>query len=104
MMRKEMAFYQLLFEESTAEKLIEVGLDPAIGVTHWGWFYPASNYLYVEPVKPRSMTSVINALGKLVDAYLTQDFPYKYFWKKCDKCGFKNSCEAAGGGQSYDWF
>jgi len=104
MMRKEMAFYQLLFEESTAETLIAAGLDPAIGITHWGWFYPASNYLYVEEVKPRSMTSVLASLGKLVDAYLTQDFPYKYFWKKCDKCGFNKNCEAAGGGDTYDFF
>tara|TARA_R100001509_G_C4870091_1_gene216374 strand:- start:958 stop:1854 length:897 start_codon:yes stop_codon:yes gene_type:complete len=103
-MRKEMAFYQLLFEECEEQVLIDAGLDPTIGVTHWGWFFPASNYIYVEEVKKRSMTSVLNSLGKLVDAYLAEDFPYQYFYKKCDKCGFKNNCEAAGGGTTYDWF
>ena len=103
-MRKEMAFYQLLFEESTVEKLEEVGLDPEVGLTHWGWFFPASNYLYVEEVKSRSMTSVYNAMRKLVTAYRDADFPFQFFYKKCQKCGHYDHCEAAGGGENYDWF
>ena len=107
MMRKEMAFYQLLFEECEAETIEAAGLDPNTPITHWGWFYPFSNYLYVEEVKSRSMTSVIAAMGKLVDAYLTQDFPYKSFYKKCEKCGYYNNCEATEsmrGVENYDWF
>lgn len=104
-MRKEMAFYQLLFEESTVEELESAGLDPSIGMTHWGWFFPASNYLYVEEVKARSMTSVQNAIKKLINAYMEQDFPFKFFYKKCQKCGHYEHCEAAGaGGENYDWF
>lgn len=103
-MRKEMAFYQLLFEECDEQTLIDAGLDPSIGITHWGWFYPASNYIYVEEVKKRSMTSVLNSMQKLVDAYLTQTFTASPFYKKCDKCGYKTACEAAGGGVNYDFF
>jgi len=103
-MRKEMAFYQLLFEESTVETLEKVGLDPEIGLTHWGWFFPASNYLYVEEVKSRSMTSVYNAMRKLVTAYRNADFKFEFFYKKCIHCGHYDHCEAAGGGENYDWF
>jgi len=103
-MRKEMAFYQLLFEEATVEALEEAGLNPEIGMTHWGWFFPASNYLYVEEVKSRSMTSVYNSIRKLITAYRDEEFPFKFFYKKCQKCGHYEHCEAAGGGENYDWF
>ena len=103
-MRKEMAFYQLLFEECEAEDLIKLGIDPTYGITSWGWFFPASNYIYVEEVKSRSMTSVINSLKKLVIAYFEKEFPHKFFYKKCEKCGHYEHCDATGGVNTYDWF
>ena len=103
-MRKEMAFYQLLFEECEAEDLIKQGIDPTHGITSWGWFFPASNYIYVEEVKSRSMTSVMNSLKKLVTAYFEKEFPHKFFYKKCEKCGHYEHCDATGGVNTYDWF
>ena len=35
-MRKEMAYYKLLMEEADGERFNNI--------THWGWFYPDSNY------------------------------------------------------------
>tara|TARA_R110002167_G_scaffold73737_5_gene206511 strand:- start:937 stop:1806 length:870 start_codon:yes stop_codon:yes gene_type:complete len=104
LMRKEMAFYQLLFEEATVETLEKAGLDPSIGVTHWGWFFPASNYVYVEEVKTRSMTAVLNSMRKLIKAYIEADFPYAFFIKKCVHCGHYGHCEAAQEDNNYDWF
>ena len=103
-MRKEMAFYQLLFEECEEENLIKQGIDPTHGITSWGWFFPASNYIYVEEVKSRSMTSVINSIKKLVTSYFEKEFPHKFFYKKCEHCGHYEHCDAVGGVNTYDWF
>ena len=103
-MRKEMAFYQLLYEEADPDELEALGLNPHIGISHWGWFFPKSNYIFVEEVKKRSMTSVINSIQKLVDAYMLKEFPFSYFHKKCIHCGHFDHCEATGGGTNYDWF
>ena len=103
-MRKEMAFYQLLYEQADEDELIALGLDPKYRVTHWGWIFPKSNYIYVEEVKPRSMTSVVNSIQKLIDAYMMKQFDFSYFHKKCVHCGHFDHCEATGGGTNYDWF
>ena len=58
-MRQEMAFYQLMIENCT-EILAKNGLNKDMEVSHWGWYYPAANHITVEPVKKRSMTSVMN--------------------------------------------
>lgn len=102
-MRKEMAFYKILFDNATDEDKIEAGLDPDIEFGHWGWFFPASNYIYIEPVKARTETSVFNAMQKLVDAYMIKEFPYDDFYRKCQKCGLFSICEKGEGGISYDW-
>ena len=52
-MRKEMAFYQLLIENAEDEVLIKNGLDPNKRVTHWGWYYPVSNYVFSQEVKKK---------------------------------------------------
>ena len=103
-MRKEMAFYQLLYENADEEELIKMGLDPQYNITHWGWIFPKSNYIFVEETKARSMTSVMNSIQKLVDAYMLKEFPFSYFHKKCVHCGHFEHCEATGGGTNYDWF
>ena len=68
-MRSEMAYYKLLIEQATDEELIESGLDPDIPVTHWGWFYPDSNFLYVEDCVKASQTAVAKKFAKLIEAY-----------------------------------
>ena len=94
-MRKEMAFYKLLYENCPDEILIEKGLEPNLSMSHWGWYYPASNYVLVEPVKKRSETAVIKGIQDLIEAYENGVFPTKYFYKTCSFCSFFNICEVA---------
>ena len=104
MMRKEMAFYKLLFDNATDEDLIEAGLDPDIPFTHWGWYYPASNYVWVEKVSNRSEQAMFRSMNKLLSAYQEQEFNFEYYYKKCIHCGHYDHCEAAAGGSQYEWF
>ena len=73
-----MAFYQLLIESAEDEVLIKNGLDPNKKVTHWGWYYPVSNYVFSEGVKKRTMTSVMNNIAKLIWSYENSHFPAKF--------------------------
>ena len=102
-MRKEMAFYKLLYENATEESLEKAGLDPAIPFTHWGWYFPASNYVYAEKVSDRSEQAMLRSIAKLINSYKEDEFDFAYFYKKCIHCGHFNHCEAAGGGEN-DWF
>ena len=102
-MRKEMAFYKLLFDNTTDEDKIAAGLDPEIEFTNWGWFFPASNYIFLEPVKAKTEHSVLNSMRKLVDSDMIMEFPFDDFYKKCRKCGLYSVCEKGEGGISYDW-
>jgi hypothetical protein len=102
-MRKEMAFYKLLYDNASDEDKIAAGLDPSMEFGYWGWFFPASNYIFLEPVKPRTEQSVQNAMQKLVDSYMLREFPFDDFYKKCRKCGLYSVCEKGEGGISYDW-
>tara|TARA_R110002020_G_C16242577_1_gene769213 strand:+ start:785 stop:1651 length:867 start_codon:yes stop_codon:yes gene_type:complete len=95
MMRKEMAFYKLLFENAEDTQLIENKLDSSIPITHWSWYYPASNYVYVEGVKTSSATAVRNGLAELVHAYENRNFPAKYFARTCASCSYFGICDAA---------
>jgi hypothetical protein len=104
MMRKEMAFYKLLYESAEDEQKIEAGLDPSINVTHWGWFYPASNYVYGEKVSKRTTTAVLKSIDKLIQHYKDNEFPADFFIKKCVHCGHYDHCEAVGGGNGYDFW
>ena len=103
-MRKEMAFYKLLFENADPDSIREAGLDPDIPITHWGWYFPASNYVYAEDVQKRSTTAVLNSMNKLIGAYQEDEFPAAYYYKKCIHCGHYDHCEAASGGSQHDWF
>ena len=94
-MRKEMAFYELLLINAPDEVMIKNGLDPNDKVTHWGWYYPAANYIYAEPRKTRSMTSVMNNIAKLIHHYEKDMFPAKYFYKTCANCSFFGICDEA---------
>ena len=102
-MMKEMAFYKMLFDNATDEEKIAEGLDPNMEFGYWGWFFPASNYIFLEPVKARTEQSVLNSMQKLVDSYMTKEFPFDDFYKKCRKCGLFSVCEKGEGGITYDW-
>ena len=95
MMRKEMAFYKLLFDNSSPDVLRENGLNPEYDMKYWGWYYPASNYTYVEECKASSHTAVLKGLVELVAAYEKDDFYAKYFFKTCSNCSFYGICEKA---------
>tara|TARA_Y100000592_G_C5413942_1_gene289606 strand:+ start:91 stop:1008 length:918 start_codon:yes stop_codon:yes gene_type:complete len=94
-MRKEMAFYQLMIESAPEEVLIKNGLTKDMKVTHWGWYYPVSNYMYVEEAKKRSMTSVVDGIAKLLHAYEQGIFAPKFYFKTCSHCSFFGICDAA---------
>lgn len=94
-MRKEMAFYQLLIELAPDEVLEKNGLTRDMKVTHWGWYYPVSNYVYVEPIKTRTMTSVKDSIARLLQAYEQENFPTKFFLKTCAHCSYFGICDGA---------
>ena len=101
MMRKEMAFYKILFENTPNAELEEMGLDPEIPMSHWGWYYPAANYIYVEDAKKSSMTAVKKGIAEMIHSYETGIFPTKYFAKTCSNCSFFGICDAA---NTESWF
>ena len=103
-MRKEMSFYKLLFESADPELVRSFGLDPEIPITHWGWYFPPSNYVYAEPVSNRSAVAMLNSMDKLINSYLENEFAAAYYYKKCIHCGHYDHCEAADGGTQNDWF
>ena len=99
-MRKEMAFYQLLIENAPDEVLIKNGLEPNVPVTHWGWYYPAANYVFAESNrykngKLRAREAVLNNIAKLIHAYENDVFPTKFFFKTCSHCSYFSMCDAA---------
>lgn len=94
-MRKEMAFYKYVFDSCSDEMLRENGLDPDISVTHWGWFYPASNYCYTEPIVKASTTAMLKSISNLIVAYQDGLFPTKFFARTCATCSFYGICDAA---------
>ena len=95
MMRKEMAFYKILMENATDLSLANAGIDRDIPITNWGWYYPASNYIQVEPVKKQSINAVYKGITKLIKAYEEKSFPAKYYYKTCSHCSFESICPAA---------
>tara|TARA_R100001198_G_C5236013_1_gene213924 strand:+ start:1798 stop:2679 length:882 start_codon:yes stop_codon:yes gene_type:complete len=101
MMRKEMAFYKILFENTPNEELEAMGIDPSLPISHWGWYYPAANYIYVEDAKKSSMTAVKKGIAEMIHSYETGIFPTKYFAKTCSNCSFFGICDAA---NTESWF
>ena len=93
--RRELAFYKLLFEGSEEERLHELGLDPNIPISNWGWYYPESNYLQIEKAKKRSITGVMNGFAKMIHAYEKNQFDAKYYYKTCPDCSYFNICDVA---------
>ena len=85
-MRREMAFYKLLMDSSP---------DWEGEVNKWGWYYPASNHIYLEDVNKRSETSMLKAIADLLYAYELDEFKPSYFYKKCTWCSYQDLCPAA---------
>ena len=95
-MRQEMAFYELLIHNSPEEVLTKYGLTTDMRVTHWGWYYPAANYVTVEEKTKRAMTSVMYRITKLIYAYEQGEFKEKFYAPMCSKwCSFFGICPAA---------
>jgi len=94
-MRKEMAFYKILIENCSDAVLRQAGLEPNVPVTHWSWYYPTSNYIYVEEVKKSSTTSVMKSIARLIHAYEQKNFPAKFFYRTCAHCSYFGICESA---------
>tara|TARA_R110002020_G_scaffold184548_3_gene381675 strand:+ start:12516 stop:13421 length:906 start_codon:yes stop_codon:yes gene_type:complete len=105
-MRKEMAFYKVLFEQATDEQKIKFGLDPEIPIKQWGWYFPASNYMYIEKCLTRSTTGVWSSIRNLITSYYQDNFEFKWFYKKCIHCNHVEICEASSKQENdhYDWF
>ena len=95
-MRQEMAFYQLLLENAPSEVMEKYGLTTDMKVSHWGWYYPAANYVYVEENTKRAMTSVMFRIAKLIYSYEQNNFKEKFFYKMCAEwCSYFGICPAA---------
>ena len=98
-MRGEMAFYKLLMdlaEDENGERLFPP-------VTKWGWYYPESNYCYLEEIKASSVTALSKRFVKLIWSYENNKFPASFYYRKCQHCSFLGLCEAAGETGLEDW-
>jgi CRISPR/Cas system-associated exonuclease Cas4 (RecB family) len=93
--RKEMAFYKFLVENANQESLDAAGIDRDIPITHWGWYYPESNHIHVEPVKKASMSSLTRLFVNMIKSYEDDNFEAKYYYKTCQHCSFYPICEKA---------
>jgi CRISPR/Cas system-associated exonuclease Cas4 (RecB family) len=81
-----MAFYKLLMDTSP---------DWDGEVTKWGWYYPASNHIYLEDVNTRSENAMLKSIADLIYAYELDEFEPSYFHKKCVWCSYQDLCPAA---------
>ena len=91
--------------QTMLDVLEEAGIDRDIPITHWGWYYPVSNYIETEPVKQTSINAVMRGITQLIKAYEDkhnggEQFPTKYYFKTCQHCSFMPICDAA---QSEVW-
>ena len=94
-MRKEMAFYKLLFDESTDAHLRENGIDPQYEMPHWGWYFPVANHIQVEKVKKISESAMLKGIANLLHAYENNDFEGKYNERSCASCSYFSICPTA---------
>lgn len=95
-MRKEMAFYKLMIENCEEEILDKFGLSKDMEVTHWGWYYPASDFVFTEKVQKRSTTAVMHGIAKLIHAYEQKQFKARQFYANiCTNCSYFGICEDA---------
>jgi len=103
-MRKEMAFYQMFLNNSPHGEYLPI--------SHWGWEFPGGaengerNAIVYEGALSRTLTSVENALTKLVAAHVSMEFPpdpwlgkpkadvpLEEQTLKCNWCSYKEHCD-----------
>ena len=94
-MRKEMAFYKVLMDNDP-----DCELTP---VTHWGWYFPAANYFYVEEVKIRNENDIVKRIAVMIYAYEQNSFPASYYANKCQYCSYIGICDAAQYSSLWEW-
>ena len=95
-------FPEQLFADHIDLKLTQIhevlekhGLSRDMKVTHWGWYYPVSNFVFTEEVKTRTMTGVMHSIARLIWAYENKEFNPKFFFKTCQSCSYFGICEGA---------
>ena len=84
-----------MIDNASDAVLAQAGLEPNVPVTHWAWYYPISNYMYVEEVKSISMKSMMKKIARLIYSYERKSFPAKFFYKTCAHCSYFGICESA---------
>ena len=94
-MRKEMAFYKLLFDNTSREDKIAAGLNPDKNITHWAWFFPKNNVFMYEKVKRVSETGMMKTIVNLLRSYEGDDWPTNYRERSCVHCSYYNICDTA---------
>ena len=104
-MRQELAFYKLLVDNAPDEELEKANISRDIPITHWGWYYPVSNYIETEAVKSTSIKAVMRGITQLIKAYEdkndgAEQFDAKYYFKTCQHCSYMPICDAA---QASEW-
>ena len=93
--RREMSFYKMLFDLADDEQIEALGLDPNIEITHWGWYYPESNYLHIEKIKKASINATKRGIAKLIHCYEFNEWEATYFYKTCPNCSYFDICDKA---------
>jgi len=89
-MRKEMAYYKFLIDNSDSEFLKENNIDRP--VTHWGWRYSAADHWTIEKVKTVSERSMMKLMRDLIKMYLDEHFPTTDQDFKCGWCQVIELC------------
>mgnify|MGYP003122085651 FL=1 len=89
-MRREMAYYKFLLENTDPKDLPEnIRGKP---ITHWGWRFPKADKWHYEKVAKRSETAMHRRVGQLISAYLEEDFPTTKQDFKCGYCQYIEDC------------
>ena len=94
-MRKEMAFYKILYDNAPHSTLIEAGLNPQFNIETWGWIFPISDVYYTEDISKRSQTAVYDNIAKLISSYEDGVFATKYNARMCPDCSYYSICDFA---------
>lgn len=101
-MRKEMAFYKWLFDNTSREDKVKLGLDPDKEITHWAWYFPKNDVFVYEKVKKVSMTGMLKNVVELLKAYEEETWEPEYNERTCPAyCSYYSICDAA---DNAGWF
>jgi RecB family exonuclease len=84
-MRRELCIYQIMAEED--DKV-------TVPVTHIGGYFPRTNDVFIEKIKPVSMKATKKAIQKVKDGLANDEFPMKPS-PLCKWCDHIENCERA---------